>query len=35
MVILEEGNLPYTRYPKCDMFVLQNSLNGRHLVSAF
>ena len=35
MVILEKGNLPYPRYPNCDMFVSHNSLNGRHLVSDF
>ena len=29
-MILEEGNLPYPRCPKCDIFVLQWALNFRH-----
>ena len=32
-MILEEGNHPYPRCPQCDMFVPQNSLNGRHLAT--
>ena len=30
IVILEEGNQPYPRYPKCDVFVFQWDLNGQH-----
>ena len=35
IVILEEGKRPYPRYPQCEMFVPQKSLNGRHLVTEF
>ena len=35
IVILEKGNRPYPRCPKCDMFVLHKALNGRHLTAAF
>ena len=35
IVILEEGNRPYHRCPKCDMFVSHKALNGRHLATAF
>ena len=31
IVILEEGNQTYHHCPKCDMFVYQKSLSGRHL----
>ena len=31
---MEKGNLPYPRFLQCDMFVPQNSLNGRHLETA-
>ena len=34
IVMLEERNLPYPRFPQCDMFVPQKSLNGRHLETA-
>ena len=34
-MILEEGNRPYPRYPKCDMFVSHKALNGQHLTTAF
>ena len=30
IVILEEGKRPYPRCLKCDMFVSQRALNGRH-----
>ena len=30
MIILEEGNLPHPRCPRCDMFVPWRALNGRH-----
>ena len=33
--ILDEGNQPYPRFTKCDMFVSHKSLNGRHLVKFF
>ena len=29
-MILGEGNLPYPSFPKCNMYVLQRSINGRH-----
>ena len=35
IVILEDGNQPYPRCPKCDMFVSHRSLNGHHLVTNF
>ena len=35
IVILEEGNQPYSRYPQCDMFVSHKTLNGRILTTAF
>ena len=31
MVILEEGNFPLPRYPRCDLQVSRKALNGRHL----
>ena len=30
-VILEEGNLPIPRCPRCDLQVSRKALNGRHL----
>ena len=30
VVILEEGNLPHTRCPQCNMLVSYHILNGRH-----
>ena len=33
-MILEEGNRPYPRCPKCYMFVLQRALNSRHPYAA-
>ena len=30
VIILEEGNLPHPRCPRCDMFVQWRALNGRH-----
>ena len=35
IVILEEGNRPYPRCPKCDMFLSHKALNGQHLAIAF
>ena len=35
IVILEEGNQTYPRFPQCNIFVAQKSLNGRHLVTDF
>ena len=34
MVILEEGNLPQTRYPLCDMLVLWKALNGTYRLTS-
>ena len=34
VVILEEGNLPRPRCPRCDMQVPRKALNGRHLGTA-
>ena len=31
VVILEEGNVPLTRCPRCDLQVSRKALNGRHL----
>ena len=31
VVILEEGNLPHPRYPRCDLQVPTKALNGHHL----
>ena len=31
VVILEEGNLPLPRCPRCDLQVSRKALNGRHL----
>ena len=31
VVILEEGNLPLPRYPRCNLQVSRKALNGRHL----
>ena len=33
VVMLEEGNLPLPRYPRCDLQVTRKALNGRHLVT--
>ena len=30
VIILEEGNLPHPRCPRCEMFVPWWALNGRH-----
>ena len=30
VIILEEGNLPHPRCPRCNMLVPWRSLNGRH-----
>ena len=30
VVILEEGNHPLPRCPKCDIFVICRAINGRH-----
>ena len=35
IVVLDEGNRPYPRCPKCDMFVLHQDLKFRHLATAF
>ena len=35
IVILEEGNWPYPRFPQCDIFVSHKALNGLHMVTAF
>ena len=35
IVILAEGNQPYSRCLKCDMFVSHKALNGQHLTVAF
>ena len=34
VVIMEEGNLPHPRFPRCDMLVPWKSLNGRHTTTA-
>ena len=34
VVMLEEGNLPHPRCPRCDMQVPRKALNGRHLGTA-
>ena len=31
VVILEEGNLPLPRCPRCDLQISRKALNGRHL----
>ena len=31
VVILEEGNLPLPRFPRCDLQVSRRALNWRHL----
>ena len=31
VVILEEGNIPLPRCPRCDLQVSRKALNGRHL----
>ena len=31
VVILEEGNPPLPRFPRCDLQVSRRALNGRHL----
>ena len=33
VIILEEGNLPHPRFPRCDMLVPWWALNGRHLAT--
>ena len=35
IVILEEGNRPYPRCPKCVIFMSHKALNSRHLATAF
>ena len=34
ILILEEGNQTYPRFPKCYMFVSHNDLNVRHVKTA-
>ena len=34
-IILEEGNQPYPRFPKCNMFVSHKYLNGWHFTNTF
>ena len=34
VIILEEGNLPHPRFPRCDILVPWRSLNGRHKSTA-
>ena len=34
VVMLEEGNLPHPRCPRCDMQVPRKALNGRHMGTA-
>ena len=34
VIILEEGNLPHPRCPRCDILVPWRSLNGRHKSTA-
>ena len=34
VVMLEEGNLPHPRSPRCDMQVPRKALNGSHLGTA-
>ena len=34
LVMLEEGNLPHPRCPRCDLQVPRKALNGRHLGTA-
>ena len=34
VVMLEEGNLPHPRCPRCDLQVPRKALNGRHLGTA-
>ena len=31
VVMMEEGNLPLSRCPRCDLQVSRKALNGRHL----
>ena len=31
VVMLEEGNLPLPRFPRCDLQVSRKAINGRHL----
>ena len=33
VIILEEGNLPHPRCPRCNMLVTWRALNGRHLAT--
>ena len=35
VIILEEGNQPYLRCPKCDMFLLHKDPNVRNLATEF
>ena len=35
IVIMEEGNRPYPRRPRCDMFVSHKALNDRKLTMDF
>ena len=34
MIILEEGNLPHSRCPRCDILVPWKALNDRHITTA-
>ena len=34
VLMLEKGNLPHPRCPRCDMRVPRKALNGRHLGTA-
>ena len=34
IIILEEGNLPHPRWPRCDMLVPWKALKGRHVTTA-
>ena len=31
---MEEGNIPYPRYHKCDMFVAHEALSGRNFATS-
>ena len=34
MIILEEGNIPHLRCPRCDVLVPWKALNGQHATTA-
>ena len=34
VIILEEGNLPHPRFPRCDMMVPWKALNRRHVATS-